>query len=137
MTERRPVIGGWFTAEEDPPRLIGTRCGSCGTVYFPPQRLTCRNPACDGTEPTETTLSRRGRIWSYADARYRPPPPYVSPPEFEPYALAAVELEAERIIVLGQMVPGVGVDDLDIGMEVELVVAPLDDEHTVWKWRPV
>ena len=39
-------------------------------------------------------LSRRGTIWSYTDARYQPPPPYVPPPgDYEPFALAAVELD--------------------------------------------
>jgi hypothetical protein len=65
------VVDGWFTV--DPPRLIGTRCTACGTVCFPPQTLTCRNPACENDELVEERLSNRGRIWSYTDARYRPP----------------------------------------------------------------
>ncbi|MCW2948161.1 MAG: benzoylsuccinyl-CoA thiolase [Actinoallomurus sp.] len=129
------VVDGWFTV--DPPRLIGTRCTACGTVCFPPQTLTCRNPACENDELVEERLSNRGRIWSYADARYRPPPPYVSGEEFEPYAVAAVELPSERLVVLGQVVRGVGVDDLHVGMEVELVVEHLDPGHVVWKWRPL
>jgi uncharacterized OB-fold protein len=60
---------------------------------------------------------------------------------FEPYAIAAVELEEEKMVVLGQVVPGVGVDQLEAGMEMELVVDTLheddDREYTVWKWRPV
>ncbi|GAA4612746.1 zinc ribbon domain-containing protein [Actinoallomurus liliacearum] len=129
------VVDGWFTG--DPPRLTGTRCTACGTVYFPPQTLTCRNPACHGGGLVATPLSSRGRIWSYADARYRPPPPYVSGEEFEPYAVAAVELAAERIIVLGQVVRGVGIADLSVGMAAELVVEELDPGHLVWKWRPL
>ena len=42
---------------------------------------------------------------------------------------------------MGQVVPGVGVDDLRVGDEVELVLDTLyeDDEHEylVWKWRPI
>ena len=60
---------------------------------------------------------------------------------FEPYTIVAVELAAEQMVVLGQLVPGVGVDDLHVGTEVELVLDTLyeDDEHEylVWKWRPV
>jgi uncharacterized OB-fold protein len=45
------------------------------------------------------------------------------------------------MVVMGQVVPGVGVDDLSVGDEVELVLDTLyeDDEHEymVWKWRPV
>jgi hypothetical protein len=46
-------------------------------------------------------------------------------------------------VVMGQVVPGVSVDDLSVGDEVELVVDTLytdgesGTEHLVWKWRPV
>ncbi|GAA2084073.1 Zn-ribbon domain-containing OB-fold protein [Actinomadura alba] len=140
---RRPAVDGWFTT--DPVRLVGTRCTSCGTPYFPRNELACRNPACtgpkDGSELEEHPLSARGRIWSYAGNRYRPPPPHVAEEPFRPYAIAAVELEEERIVVLGQVVPGIGVDDLAVGMEVELTVGTLyaDDEaeYLIWQWRPV
>ena len=43
-------------------------------------------------------------------------------------------------MVLGQVVAGVSVDDLHVGMEMELVVDVLDvdddTEYLVWKWRP-
>jgi hypothetical protein len=45
------------------------------------------------------------------------------------------------MVVMGQVVPGIGVGDLSIGAEVELVTDVLyeDDDHRylVWKWRPV
>lgn len=122
------------------PRLLGTRCASCGTVFFPKVTGWCRNPGCVGTDLEEVPLSRTGRVWSYTDSRYQPPAPYVSPEPFEPYALAAVELAEERIVVLGQLVPGTGVGDLKVGDEVELVLGTLyeDDENSylVWKWKP-
>ena len=49
-------------------------------------------------------LSRRGRIWSYTDARYQPPPPYVAADPYVPFCLAAVELAAEKLVVMGQVV---------------------------------
>ncbi|TDD81395.1 benzoylsuccinyl-CoA thiolase [Actinomadura rubrisoli] len=135
---------GWFTAGDGQVRLLGTRCTSCGTPYFPRNELACRNPRCtgpkDGSELQEHALSGRGRIWSYADSRYKPPPPYISPDPFRPYAVAAVELEAERMVVLGQVAPGHTVDDLAVGMEVELTEGVLyeDDEaeYTTWMWIP-
>ena len=55
-------------------------------------------------------------MWSYTDARYQPPPPYVPGAEpYEPFALAAVELEAEGLVVLGQVAAGYGVVDLTVG----------------------
>ncbi len=51
-----------------------------------------------------------------------------------------MELAAEQMVVMGQVVGGVGVDQLQVGQEVELVLDTLyeDDEHEylVWKWRP-
>jgi uncharacterized OB-fold protein len=42
--------------------------------------------------------------------------------------------------VLGQVVDGVGPADLEVGMEMELVLATLNEdeenEYVVWKWRP-
>jgi uncharacterized protein len=61
--------------------------------------------------------------------------------EHVPFCIAAVELPAERIVVLGQVVAGVSVDDLTVGQEVEVVVDTLfvDDEaeHQIFKWQPV
>src|SRR3546814_5532240 len=71
-------------------------------------------------------LSRTGKVWSYTDAQYQPPSPYiVAGDSYEPFALAAVELADEQLVVLGQVAQGYGVDDLEIGISVELVVEPL------------
>jgi uncharacterized protein len=146
---RVPAVEGWFTTGEDgaPPALLGSRCARCGTFAFPAETSSCRNPDCASTSFETVELSRRGRIWSYTDARYQPPPPYVAADPYVPFCLAAVELAAEKLVVMGQVVGGVTVDDLAVGDEVELVVDTLytDTEaragagcdHLVWKWRPV
>jgi uncharacterized OB-fold protein len=138
---RIPAVEGWFTTT-DPPALLGSRCSSCGSYAFPAAAGFCANPRCEGTEFDQVELSRTGRIWSYTDARYQPPPPYVPVTDpHQPFAIAAVELEQERLVVLGQLVPGTSVDDLRVGMPVELVLDTLfaddDAEHLVWKWRPL
>jgi hypothetical protein len=138
---RVPAVDGWFRMDERAPCLLGTRCRRCGSVFFPKETAFCRNPACDGTELETVELSRRGRLWSFTDNRYAPPAPYVAREPFEPYAIAAVELAAERMVVLGQVVRGLSTDRLRVGMEMELVLETLysDDAHDylVWKWRPV
>lgn len=142
-----PVIEGWFTTDEEP-RLLATRCAQCSNLVFPPvpvddarAPLFCRNPACDGTEHTTVPLSRRGTVWSYTDAQYQPPAPYVPASDpYRPFALAAVEL-AEGIVVLGQVAEGHGTADLRVGAEVELVVETLhaDDsgDRLIYRWKPV
>ncbi|WP_031078093.1 Zn-ribbon domain-containing OB-fold protein [Streptomyces sp. NRRL S-118] len=140
------MVTGWFTHDsgEEDFRLLGTRCSACAAVCFPPEDVHCRNPACaGGGRLLEVPLSRRGRVWSYTDGRYRPPAPYVSDPEavWQPYTLVAVELEAEAMVVLGHAAPGVGVADLAVGMEVEVVPGVLHEDAetvwTTWHWRPV
>jgi uncharacterized protein len=144
-TSTVPAVEGWFTTGDEP-RLLGTRCTSCGTVFFPAATGFCRNPACRGRELLPTELSRTGKVWSYTDAQYQPPPPYVPRGEehgraYEPFALAAVELAEEQIVILGQVADGFGVDDLSVGTEVELVVEPLYEQdgvdHLIYRWKPV
>jgi uncharacterized OB-fold protein len=70
---------GWFTLDEEQPTLIGSRCSSCGTYVFPKRTGWCANPRCRGTELVDAPLSRRGKVWSYTDAQYQPPAPFVVP----------------------------------------------------------
>ena len=137
---RAAAIEGWHTMD-DKPHLIGSRCQDCGTYFFPRQEDYCRNPNCDCVEFEDVELSRTGHIWSYTNACYQPPAPYVAADPFEPYAIAAVQLEKEQMTVLGQVIEGVGVEDLKVGMPMELVLETLhetdDDIKVTWKWRPI
>ncbi|HMI88433.1 MAG TPA: OB-fold domain-containing protein [Polyangiaceae bacterium] len=136
---QKPAIEGWFTYD-GAAALIGTRCRTCNTFFFPKEAHFCRNPACQGTSFAEVQLSRSGTLWSYTNNCYAPPPPYVAKDPFRPYALAAVELDQEKMVVLGQVARGFSTVDLAVGMPMELVVEPLyEDEQTeylVWKWKP-
>jgi uncharacterized OB-fold protein len=141
---RVPALGaeGWFTDDADGAALVGSRCTACGTVAFPAVSFACRNPECAGTSFEPVTLSRTGKVWSATDARYQPPPPFVPRrDEHEPFAIAAVELTDEQLVVLGQVADGVMPQDLPVGTQMELVIDTLfeDDEHeyTIWKWRKV
>ena len=137
---RVPAVEGWFTLDANNPQLLGTRCKACGTYFFPKETSFCRNPHCAGTEFEEVPLSARGKLWSFTDNRYAPPKPYMAGDPFEPYAVAAVELEREKMVVLGQVAKGVGCDQLRAGQDMELVLDTLyedaSNEYLVWKWRP-
>jgi uncharacterized protein len=139
---RVPAVEGWFAEPTDgtPPHLIGSKCADCGTYVFPPRAGFCPNPSCDGETLEPTPLSRRGRIWSYTENRYAPPPPFVATDPFEPYAIAAVELEHEGLVIIGQVGRSIMAADLKVGMmmEIEIDVLCTTDEHDemVWKWVP-
>jgi len=137
----KPVIEGFFTTGEKP-ALLGSRCVKCGTFYFPKLEGFCRNPDCDCSQFESVELSRTGTLWSFTNACYKPPEPYVAAEPFEPYAIAAVELDKEKMIVLGQVVSGVGVEQLKAGLPMELVVETIPDlaepeGKLVWKWKPM
>ena len=140
---RVPAIEGWFRTDDDGGIvLIGTRCAGSGTYFFPPERVMSRAPGFADAELEEVELSTCGTLWSFTDAQYQPPEPFVAPSDpYAPFCIAAVHLETEQLVVMGQVTEGVTVDDLEVGMEMELVADTLfvDDEaeHVIWKWRPV
>lgn len=140
-----PAIEGWFTLpdpdSEEAPHLIGGRCPACGSYVFPPREINCPNPVCTSDTLELVPLSARGTVWSYTENQYAPPPPYPAADPYEPYALAAVELADEGLIVLGKVAHGVLAADLKVGMEMQLEIEPLftDDEGTtklVYVWAP-
>jgi len=136
-----PAIEGWWALGPDgAPHLLGAKCPVCGTYVFPPRANNCPNPACGADDLESVALSRRGVLWSYTENHYSPPPPYPKSDPFEPFAVAAVHLPAEGIIVLGKVVRGTGAADLTVGMEMELTTMPLyvDEDgaqRTVYAWR--
>lgn len=144
LVSRKPAVEGWFSippdGSDEVPHLIGARCTTCATYVFPPRETGCPNPACTGNQLEAVALSRRGTVWSYTENRYAPPPPYRVAEPFEPYALAAVELEAEGLVVLGQVAKGVLAADLAVGMEMQVELDTLYREdgvdHVVYVWAP-
>jgi uncharacterized OB-fold protein len=136
-----PAVDGWWSLDDSgAPHLIGAKCPSCGTFVFPPRQNNCPNPGCDADELEQVPLSRRGTLWSYTENRYQPPPPYPQADPFEPFAVAAVQLEAEGLIVLGKVLTGTLAADLKVGMEMELTTMPLyaDDDgvqRSVYAWK--
>jgi uncharacterized protein len=141
LTSQEPAIGGWFADDgTGKPHLIGSKCPDCGTYVFPPRENNCPNPSCASDTLESVALSTRGTLWSYTENRYPPPAPYPAADRFEPFAIAAVELADEGIIVLGKVVEGTLAADLKVGMEMELATMTLfvdDDgvERLVHAWR--
>ena len=140
MKTRVSALESWFDANPERPRLIGSRCRSCRSYFFPKESFACRNPSCGASELEDVPLSAIGVLWSFTDNHYQPPAPYMSPDPFVPYVLAAVELADEKMVVLGQVANGVATGDLTVGMRMKLVAETLysDDakEYLVWKWSP-
>ena len=133
-----PAVEGWFTTGDEP-SLIGSRCTACGTYHFPPETFACRNPRCDSMTLEQVPLSRRGRVWSFTVNHFAAPPPALNTDPFEPYAVAAVELSEERMVVLGRVATGTDLALVHAERVMEVIVEPVipGADEVVWKWKPV
>jgi uncharacterized OB-fold protein len=135
-----PIAEGLFTWPGDEPRLLGGRCGSCGTTTFPRQS-GC--PRCGAQPLEEVLLARRGRLWAWTTQEFPPPaPPFagVGGGDFEPFGVGYVELPGELRVEtrLTEHRP----ERLRVGMEMELVIVPFGrdesgSERVTFAFRPV
>jgi uncharacterized OB-fold protein len=137
--KRYPLGEGLFTWPSDEPQLIGGRCKSCGTYFFPKFNVK-HDPICKNRQAEEVLLGRRGKLESYTVQRFPPPPPFVSPDPFVPYAIGWVALP-ENIGIVG-IITGCRLEDIKMHMDVELVIEKAwedkeGNEPLTWKWRPV
>lgn len=135
---RVPAVEGMFTMDFENPTLIGGK-GTTSQSYYFPKDLSGGDPKCVNDELREEVyLSSTAKIWSYTSANYPPTLPYQIKEPFEPFLICAALLQKESLVICGQMMPGVGIDDLEVGLDVKLALDVLfeDDEyeHIVWKW---
>jgi len=136
------AIEGLFTWPSDNPKLIAGQCASCKSVSFPSSKF-CSNPDCTDEKVSEVELSPNGKLHSYTIQNYPPPPPYVKPDPFKPFAIGLVELP-EKIRVVG-MITGCDLKDIKVGMDVKLVAEKIYEKKIdgemcdvmTWKWTPV
>ncbi len=131
-----PVKEGLWTSDEKP-RLVGSQCNHCGEVFFPKRDdVLCSN--CQSSSFKEIKLSNQGKIYSYSVVMQRPPIYYKAAEV--PYAIGFVELpEGIRVETL---FAGGKLEDLKVGMEVEMVIDKLHDEEDgtevfCYKFKPV
>ncbi len=109
-----PLRQGLFEHDADGGiTLLGSRCGGCGTTYFPAHALCVRCFSAQQMRPAR--LSRQGTVYTYSVV-------HQSTPEFPtPYVLAYVDLP-EGVRVLAQLAE-VSPEAVRMGMPVELVAA--------------
>lgn len=136
--EMIPIKPGWFTLPSSPselPHLIGTRCRSCGEVYFPPRRNTSC-PRCYEIDMEETPLSRTGKILSYTVV-------HQAPREWQgpvPYGMALIELPEKAVFY--SSLTDCDLKKIKTGMPVELVLDIVRTEESGkkvigYKFRPL
>ena len=131
-----PVKDGLFTIPSHPdekPKLLASECPACGEIIFPRHEMC---PNCQQRGLKEIQLSGAGKIYSFSIVMLKPASHYRGP---VPYAFGWVELpEGVRVETL---YTGCDLEELRIGMDVELVIEKLHDndegnEIVCYKFRP-
>jgi uncharacterized OB-fold protein len=116
-----PIQEGLFTWPSDDPRLIGSRCVSCGKVTFPAQK-SC--PACCREAVERVELPKRGTLWTWTIQGFPPKsPPYAKAETWEtfvPYGVGYVELP--NAVRIETRLTENRAENLSIGMNMELVI---------------
>ena len=134
-----PFVEGHFTWPSDEPRLLGSQCSRCSTSVFP-RTFTCPNPSCDGGDVADVEFERTGTLASYTVVHYPPPPPFVAPDPFEPFAIAEVEF-ANGVQVIGPVPQHHGLQ-FELGQVMETIVDKYYIDHDGnsvigWKFQPI
>jgi uncharacterized protein len=131
-TPRRPLPEGdralapFFAAAKDH-RLVVQRCARCGTLRFPPRELCT---SCLSTDVTWAEVSGRGQIFSFNVMHQVYHPAFAKD---VPYAVVVVKLLEEPKMISN--VVDCPVDEIYIGMPVEVVFERMSDEITLPKFR--
>ena len=117
--------------------LVGTKCGNCGKVDFPP-RSVCPDCGRKSVGKMRTTkLAGKGTVVTYTTI-------YDAPSQFDmqkPYTMAIIEMD-EGVRLTSQIID-VRPEDVKIGMKVQATFRKLGQEgeagviHYGYKFRPM
>lgn len=118
----KPIAEGLFTWPSGEPQLIASRFPESGVVTFPSQ-THCPKTSSGVVE--QVLLARRGTLWSWTVQGFLPKtPPYEGPETaetFEPYGVGYIDVGDVKV---ESRLTTADPDQLQIGMEVELVIVP-------------
>jgi uncharacterized OB-fold protein len=104
------------------------RCTGCGHFNHPP-RITC--PKCHGKSLVWTEVAPRGTVYSYTIVHRAPMPCFKAD---VPYAVALVDIEGTPARLLSNL--SGPLDQVRVGMPVDVVFERASDEITLFKFAP-
>lgn len=109
------------------PQLIGGR-NSDGKFIFPiPEGDT-------GKQYEAVKLSRTGTLWSFTRQDFQPKTPYDGPEDFVPFLLGYIELPGQ--VIVESHIVETTLEELELGMPMELVITAFDDTRSTYAFRP-
>lgn len=127
----------WEESSNGVVQLIGSKCISCGELFFPEQTSgICTH--CQSTQLERIKLAGQGTIMSFTVVETQPAGGFYFGPV--PYSFGWVTLKDG--ISIETLFTGCEFNELEVGMKVEVVVEKLHDnaegvEVLTYKCRPV
>jgi uncharacterized protein len=126
----RPTVGqdtAFFWDGVNAGELRIQRCADCGALRHPPGPMC---PHCHSVRRDHIVASGRGELHSFV-VHHHPPVPGKEPP----FVVALIDLP-EGVRMLGNLL-GCPVEEVRIGMPVEVAFERMDDELTLPQWKPL
>lgn len=128
------ALSDLFALDNDGANLIGSKCSSCQTYFFPCYHEQHR-PGCKRKEIKKILFDRTGLLKSYTVQYYQAPLPFKTEHGIAPYIIGMVELNGE--LQIAGIVIGCKADDLSMGMKMNTTVFELykgEDGKPVVTW---
>lgn len=110
------------------------QCARCARYRFPPQKM-CRH--CNSLESNWTSVSGKGSVYSFVVPRQTSPGELPARGFEYPYAVALVELQGTGGVRIASSLLNCPVDEIAIGMAVEVNFEQATDEITLPKFQRI
>jgi len=129
-----PALPDLFAFDDKGINLVGSRCASCRTNFFPGYHEQHR-PGCEKKEIENITFEKTGILKSYTVQHYQAPPPFITAVSIAPYIIGLVEFNGE--IQVAGIVTGCKSEQLSTGMRMKTTPFELykdEDGRSVVTW---
>ena len=119
----------WQKAKER--ELWLRKCNACDNAYFYPRDIS---PCCFSKDTDWIRASGKASLFTYGIVQRAPHPGFV---DDVPFVTAIVELEEGPKMATNIVIDNPTFDNLQIGMDLEVVFEDITDELALPKFKPV
>ena len=119
----------WQKAKEH--ELWLRKCNACDNAYFYPRDIS---PCCFSKDTDWIRASGKASLFTYGIVQRAPHPGFV---DYVPFVTAIVELEEGPKMATNIVIDNPTFDNLQIGMDLEVVFEDITDELALPKFKPV
>ena len=108
-------------------KIMGTKCKSCGKVYFPP-KLDC--PSCLKSETEWVEIKNGGTLLTFSVVHYGP----AGFEDDQPYTIAVGEF-ADGVRIFSRLSKDIKAEDTRVGMKLKVVPVKLPGDRISYEFQ--